>query len=396
GVYLGAGDLPASLAAYTVGAERASEAGQHYAPWGLDARVLAAITAHIMGEWTTADALLTAPPAQRAGRIPSPAAGSLNAVAMQLAAGRGDRHRGFELLASVRGDWGHDGLIVSNAGFAAIDLYGDAGDLDAAVAIHDEIVNKLSTMWTTPLFPGRIRLAGLLLGQLASAATAAGSVELVAMVARGRELAAVADQIGTARAAAARPFGPEAVAWLTRVAAEDARLRWVAGIDPPTAAELVASWETAVVAFDAFGATFEATRSRARLASTLHATGNDGRAAEVAAEARFVAEKLGAAPVLAELAAVPGGAGPAGRRRGRSTPVRSTTTAQTPGSAEALTAREREVLQLVAQGRSNGEIGKRLFISTKTVSVHVSNILAKLGAAGRTEAAAIGRDHGLL
>ena len=61
-----------------------------------------------------------------------------------------------------------------------------------------------------------------------------------------------------------------------------------------------------------------------------------------------------------------------------------------------LTARETEILGLVAQGRSNGEIGRQLFISTKTVSVHVSNILAKLGAAGRTEAAAIARRDGLL
>ena len=62
----------------------------------------------------------------------------------------------------------------------------------------------------------------------------------------------------------------------------------------------------------------------------------------------------------------------------------------------ALTTREQEILGLVAQGRSNGEIGRQLFISTKTVSVHVSNILAKLGAAGRTEAAAIARRRGVL
>ncbi len=67
----------------------------------------------------------------------------------------------------------------------------------------------------------------------------------------------------------------------------------------------------------------------------------------------------------------------------------------TPASV-ALTAREQEILGLVAQGRSNGEIGRQLFISTKTVSVHVSNILAKLGAAGRTEAAAIARRQGVL
>jgi DNA-binding NarL/FixJ family response regulator len=64
--------------------------------------------------------------------------------------------------------------------------------------------------------------------------------------------------------------------------------------------------------------------------------------------------------------------------------------------AAELTPREAEILALVAQGRSNGEIGRQLFISTKTVSVHVSNILAKLGAAGRTEAAAIAHRRGLL
>jgi ATP/maltotriose-dependent transcriptional regulator MalT len=60
-----------------------------------------------------------------------------------------------------------------------------------------------------------------------------------------------------------------------------------------------------------------------------------------------------------------------------------------------LTPREIEVLQLVAEGRSNGEIGSALFISTKTASVHVSNILAKLGVNGRGEAAAVAHRIGL-
>jgi ATP/maltotriose-dependent transcriptional regulator MalT len=60
-----------------------------------------------------------------------------------------------------------------------------------------------------------------------------------------------------------------------------------------------------------------------------------------------------------------------------------------------LTPREIEVLQLVAAGRSNGEIGNALFISTKTASVHVSNILAKLGVSGRGEAAAVAHRIGL-
>ena len=54
-----------------------------------------------------------------------------------------------------------------------------------------------------------------------------------------------------------------------------------------------------------------------------------------------------------------------------------------------LSPREREVLGLIALGRTNREIGDRLFISQKTVGVHVGNILAKLGVSGRVEAAAV-------
>ena len=61
-----------------------------------------------------------------------------------------------------------------------------------------------------------------------------------------------------------------------------------------------------------------------------------------------------------------------------------------------LTSREVEVLQLVAQGRSNRQIAELLYISAKTVSVHVSNILAKLEAGSRTEAVAVARRRGLL
>jgi DNA-binding CsgD family transcriptional regulator/tetratricopeptide (TPR) repeat protein len=58
-----------------------------------------------------------------------------------------------------------------------------------------------------------------------------------------------------------------------------------------------------------------------------------------------------------------------------------------------LTSREIEVLHLLIDGRSNGEIGAQLFVSRKTASVHVSNILRKLGASNRIEAAAIARRH---
>ena len=60
-----------------------------------------------------------------------------------------------------------------------------------------------------------------------------------------------------------------------------------------------------------------------------------------------------------------------------------------------LSRREREVLALISEGRTNREIGERLFISQKTVGVHVGNILAKLGVSGRVEAAAVAIRLGL-
>ncbi|CAN5877421.1 response regulator transcription factor [soil metagenome] len=60
-----------------------------------------------------------------------------------------------------------------------------------------------------------------------------------------------------------------------------------------------------------------------------------------------------------------------------------------------LTQREREVLDLVARGLTNAEIGRRLVVSDKTVRNHVSNVMAKLHVAGRAEAVARARDAGL-
>jgi DNA-binding NarL/FixJ family response regulator len=96
-----------------------------------------------------------------------------------------------------------------------------------------------------------------------------------------------------------------------------------------------------------------------------------------------VATRLGAEPLQSELRVL-GGRG-AGARAAATTPRDA-----------ALTAREEEVLALVAEGRSNSEIARTLFISAKTVSVHVSNLMAKLGAGSRTEAVAVARREGRL
>jgi DNA-binding NarL/FixJ family response regulator len=62
---------------------------------------------------------------------------------------------------------------------------------------------------------------------------------------------------------------------------------------------------------------------------------------------------------------------------------------------EALTPREREVVELLAEGLTNAELAARLFISPKTAAVHVSNILAKLGMASRSEVAAFAVREGM-
>jgi len=74
--------------------------------------------------------------------------------------------------------------------------------------------------------------------------------------------------------------------------------------------------------------------------------------------------------------------------------VRSATKGPQPGSD--LTPREREVLGLMVRGSSNKEIAQALVVSQSTAKFHVSRILAKLGASGRTEAVTIALHHGLV
>ena len=101
-------------------------------------------------------------------------------------------------------------------------------------------------------------------------------------------------------------------------------------------------------------------------------------------EAIGLAAALGAAPLLEEAHAL--------ARRAR---LRFGDSNGSALDSLGLTEREREVLELVAAGQSNPQIAAALFISPKTASVHVSNILGKLGVASRGEAAAYAHRHGL-
>ena len=120
-----------------------------------------------------------------------------------------------------------------------------------------------------------------------------------------------------------------------------------------------------------------------RLAQHLVASRERAEAKTVLATAAAEALNLGAGLLVERLAALSQRAGLAAGPSAVESPI------------SGLTPREVEVLELVAAGRSNGEIGSALFISTKTASVHVSNILAKLGVNGRGEAAALAYRAGL-
>src|SRR5829696_7426332 len=150
-------------------------------------------------------------------------------------------------------------------------------------------------------------------------------------------------------------------------------------------------WAAAAEAWDALGYPWHAGLARWRQAEALLAQGAPRpEAAAALAGAWALADGLGARPLAAEVESL--------ARR-----VRIDLPDAAGGGAEAepaagepavtdelgLTPREREVLALVADGRTNRQIAEALFISNKTASVHVSNILAKLGVANRGEAAAV-------
>ena len=368
-------DLPASRDAFAEADAAARAAGRPWAPYGFDARLMEALTDYLIGDW---DAALAA-----VDRVASPgppvSEGLLAAVRQMVAAGRGD-DQGRLLHAQLRPLWERDGMVAILSAPAAIDAYGDAGDLDGALRVHDDMVEVVSRLWNEH-FQARIRVIALLWGQLAQAVVRLSTGERAALLARVPGMLDAVEGVQQRVRKRKRPFGPEGLAWVARAHAEHLRLRWLADVEPPEEKELVQAWEDAVAAFAAMGNAFETARSQARLAAVLRAAGRTDEAEPLHAAARETATRLGAKPLLAELRHG------AGRREIR----------EPRGAVAAdLTARESEILALVAEGRSNGEIARQLFISTKTVSVHVSNILAKLGAAGRTEAAAIARRDGLL
>jgi DNA-binding NarL/FixJ family response regulator len=223
----------------------------------------------------------------------------------------------------------------------------ERGDLDAAAETASRYLRLLG---------GAITERAPALELLAEARGAAGQVEPAAEAAR--ELRSIAERAGTeSLLGAAR----SAEAWALSAAgrADDARQ----------------AFEDAAGLLGRARLPFEECRARLALAGALRELGRGDAARR---------ESERAHELLAGLRAV-------GQRRTRRLPA-----GRRPVGAGELSPREREVLRLVAQGKTNAEIAAALVLSEHTVHRHLANILAKLGASSRAAAVAAAGRHGLL
>jgi ATP/maltotriose-dependent transcriptional regulator MalT len=204
-------------------------------------------------------------------------------------------------------------------------------------------------------------------------------------------LAAIRDR--HAEVVSERPaFTPLSEAWLLLCEAEAARLD---RRPDPTA------WAASAAAWERLGRPYPAAYARWREAEArLAARGDRALAASALRASLDVARRLGAAPLEAEVTALAARArlalDPGPDDIGAATDAADASDATDLARDLGLTTREREVLELIALGRSNREIADALFISQSTAGVHVSNILGKLGVKGRGEAAALAYRLGLV
>jgi len=370
--HLERGDLAIGGAVAHEGTKRALQTGLDMSPYGWELQHLHFQCHYADGKWDHAQEIADGFPV----RVTSAPEAYLSSMALFIDVARGNP------AVEERRDWIEPFWTVH--GFDAFIAHGLLaehalwqGDTEQALA-ESQAAIELDIVPPWGYSPSVIRPAAVALSARAGRAVqarASGDDQ-----AARAELTAAEELLRIAREGAAFPkrprfiLGPEARGWLARAEAEYERAQ---GTNAPQA------WQAVL---DAFGPAYvyETARTRWRLAEALAEAGRRDEAEEQWRQAAQTADRLGAKPLrraLDDLA-----------RR-----ARIGTAPDLPDRAvlASLTSREREVLRLIAAGRSNREIASVLFIAPKTASVHVSNILGKLGAASRTEAAAIAHREGL-
>ena len=379
-IHLERGDLADASRVAHQGLQVADKYGLSMAPYGLDLQYTHYLAHYAEGAWDHAQQVTDGFTA----RVTSVAEARLSAMALFIDVARGNPNVA-DRVTWMRPFWAEDsfGAFIAQSLIAENALWqGDAelaaAEVAAVIGDHAEFAEK-----SPPII--RVAATGLAAqADLAARARAAGETEKAAAA-----VAAAAELIELAREGAAYPskplyaLGVEGRGWLARAEAE--WLRAQGRNDPDAWCEVI----------EVFGPSFvyERARSQWRLAEALAEAGQREEAQQAWRLALDVARGLAAQPLVRALHDL-------GRRARLDTgPVDAAAAAEgagpAPGLLSGLTAREREVLRLLAQGSSNREIAAELFIAPKTASVHVSNILAKLGAASRTEAAAIAHRNGV-
>lgn len=366
------GALDECLTWLSDGLERAGHAGLLSSPYPLEMRYLRFLVLYTLGHW---DECVRAAEAD-AERLPA-AGGYAIAPALSVALARGDQGAAERARALLDGPF--DWMATLVAGILLTDAAALRHDAEAAVAQFRTTVAALVDV-AGPTPDVAVRLAALALVAVADAVVEfrlTGDEEGARRwTDTGTELVELA-RVTAAKSEDGSPQGPEGLAWLARAEAE-----WARAGAGPDAGPVVEAWEKAVTAFG-YGDVYEQARCQLRLAEALLAAGRREEAAEHACAVRDTAVRLGAVPLGEDVEHL--------IRKGRLAEI-----SPTADRVPALTARENDVLLLLARGRTNRQIGEELFISGKTASVHVSNILAKLGAASRTEAVAIAYRDGLI
>lgn len=378
------GRLAAAGAEFATGDARAAETGITWSGYGLDIRVAHVIALFLHGRWDEAEAA-----AQLAGESVSVSVASrLTAAGLLTAVARGRLGYASRRAAELHNSQPSDEQVVLLLGEAGAEAALWRGDAAEAVLRVQEALDGLDAIYAHQL--GGIMLAAL---GIAAHAVAAGPDSVEA----ARALLDIAEETAVKGTPRAGTLGPEGRSWLVRARAELTRLT---GPDPEAWSEVVEAF-----AYET-GCPDEATagsrpgyrqayarlrRAEARLvtAPAPHTTASHAElTAAVVADlhpALDAAQHLGAAPLESAVRAM---AERAGVRIGAAAPPRV--------PACVLTPRERSVLGLVAGGRTNRQVGAELFISEKTVSVHLSRVMAKLGASSRTEAVSVAYSQGLL
>ena len=293
----------------------------------------------------------------------------------QLAVARGEQALAATIVAELgslragaQGDTEHRLL----ADRLALDDRLAAGDHAGALALAGTVASWPAGSDPRYLWP----LLATAMHACADAAVAgpAGAARADAAVAgpanAGGDLAALRDELARLAASTPQP-GPVERAQGAVFTAELSRA---------TGHQDQAAWNAAAAAWDAVGQPYPLAYALLRAAGA--ATAKEDRAAAAARlpRAADLAARLGARPLLQEITRL-------ARRARIGLPADAGGTGG-PETPFGLTARELEVLRLVVRGLRNQQIAAELFISPKTASVHVSNILGKLGVASRVEAAA--------